>query len=113
MTHKERLLENLRVGLEQSDDWAPNTESDCNERRILIFDGANRGRYIGEAVIRMAKDYGLELTTDAEGRTHDEADDEFYAETTDEAVDFLNELTAESDFSFAFEDGDFFAKVTG
>jgi len=90
-------------------EWFPQDQNEdtTEERRALIFDGSNRGRAIGEAIISEAKDYGFEPATDDDGNDHSGMDDEHYHETTDEAIEFLNGLLGETSFSF-YLDGDFF-----
>ncbi len=90
-------------------EWFPQDQNEdtTEERRALIFDGGNRGRGIGEAIIAEAKDYGFEPSTDDDGNDHSGMDDEHYHETTDEAIEFLNDLLSQTAFSF-YLDGDFF-----
>jgi hypothetical protein len=105
---RECLAENF-IGFGGSD-WEINEDHDGYTRRCLLFDEANRGGFIGEAIISMARHYGFVPTADDAGCTHEIADDEFYCETWDEARDYLTELAGDN--YFFEQDGDFFAIET-
>ena len=101
--YAELLVEDYRSTLENlGSDWEPQDQNEdtTEERRFLVFHGSNRGRRIGEAIIAEAQHFGWQ----DEGA---DMDSEFYHETTDEAIGYLNALLHGTSFSF-YLDGDFF-----
>lgn len=85
----------------------PSGESDSSGNpaaACLIFDGANRGIYTGNAVVNMAREYGwFEAPPSIDTACGDLYDDT----DVDSAEDYLNELTPDG-YQFGFSDGDFF-----
>lgn len=96
------MNESLKADFERiGGDWELLEDKSGFSRRMLIFDASNRGWRLGEAVIDFAREYGFDAGD------YTSADDEYYSETWDEAVDYLNKI-AGPNYSFE-QDDDFFA----
>lgn len=85
--------------------------------------GGHEGQYAVISVINIAKDYGMELTTDDEGAVKEylAGEWEFYdiddildvGGLVDRAEEWLNEYVAEDEHSFGWSDGEFFYMEDG
>lgn len=93
---------------------APTGESDDDGNPCyaeLIFDGANRGMWINNAVVELAREYGFDnqdSQEDIDAHAQSGSDGEMLlVDTCTYAESYLNEITPEG-WSFGFNYGDFF-----